>query len=166
MKLKFVAALCFGLLATQVYADQTYQTTAPTNSSATQMDAKKAGEMFLLTNKKKPGVVTLADGLQYKILKAGTGPKPTDNDTVSVEYAGKLVNGTEFDSSDQHGGPASFGVSQVIPGWTEALKLMPEGSSWEIYVPSNLAYGDQGAPPVIGPNEALIFKVTLLKVQK
>lgn len=123
-------------------------------------------EAFLKENQKKSGVVTLADGLQYKVLKAGSGPSPKDSDTVVVHYAGHLVDGKEFDSSYKRGTPATFPVSGVIPGWTEALKLMNRGAVWELYIPSSLAYGRYGAPPVIGPNAALIFKVELLEIKK
>jgi FKBP-type peptidyl-prolyl cis-trans isomerase FklB len=121
---------------------------------------------FLETNKTKPGVITLPDGLQYKVITQGNGPKPTEIDTVTVHYIGKLVNGKEFDNSYQRGQPATFPVNGVIAGWTEALKLMNEGSTWELFIPATLAYGERGAPPVIGPNETLIFKVTLIKVEK
>lgn len=124
------------------------------------------GEAFLNANKNKAGVKTLPDGLQYKVLKEGTGPTPTINDTVTVNYAGRLVDGTEFDSSYKRGEPTTFPVSGVIPGWTEALQLMKKGSVWELYIPSDLAYGERGAPPSIGPNETLIFKVELLDVKK
>lgn len=124
-----------------------------------------AGQAFLAKNKTKPGVVTLDDGLQYKILVKGTGPKPTTNDIVTVHYAGQLINGKEFDSSYKRGQPISFPVTGVIPGWVEALQLMPTGSTWELYIPANLAYGEQGAQPDIGPNETLIFKVKLISVK-
>ncbi|WP_408608949.1 FKBP-type peptidyl-prolyl cis-trans isomerase [Aquicella siphonis] len=142
-----------------------------TNGSQTQMQSSidknaTAGASFLNENKNKPGVVTLPDGLQYKIIKEGTGAKPTANDTVTVNYAGRLIDGTEFDSSYKRGEPATFPVSGVIAGWTEALQLMKTGSVWELYIPANLAYGEYGAPPVIGPNETLIFKVELLSVKK
>jgi FKBP-type peptidyl-prolyl cis-trans isomerase FklB len=103
--------------------------------------------------------------LQYKVITEGKGAKPTAQDTVTVDYSGTLINGTEFDSSYKHGQPATFQVSAVIPGWTEALKLMTVGSTWELFIPASLAYGEQGVPPVIGPNEALIFKVHLIGVQ-
>jgi FKBP-type peptidyl-prolyl cis-trans isomerase FklB len=125
---------------------------------------KKAGEEFLAANKAKPGVVTLPDGLQYKILKEGTGPKPKASDTVTVNYRGTLIDGTEFDSSQKHGEAATLGVGQVIKGWTEALELMPVGSKWQIYLPSDLAYGAQGAGP-IGPNSTLVFDVELLSIK-
>jgi FKBP-type peptidyl-prolyl cis-trans isomerase FklB len=110
--------------------------------------------------------VTLPDGLQYKILIAGKGTMPTTSDTVTVNYAGTLIDGTEFDSSYKRGEPISFPVNGVIPGWTEALQLMKPGSTWMLYIPSELAYGEQGAPPNIGPNETLVFKVELIDVKK
>lgn len=125
----------------------------------------KAGEAFLEANKAKPGVVTLPDGLQYKILKEGDGPKPTASDTVSCNYRGTLISGKEFDSSYKRGQPSSFPVSGVIKGWTEALQLMPVGSKWELYVPADLAYGNRGAGQDIGPGETLIFEVDLLGIQ-
>lgn len=126
---------------------------------------KKEGEAFLAQNKTKEGVVTLPSGLQYKILKAGEGKNPTDSDTVVVNYWGTLIDGTEFDSSYAKGQPATFKVSAVIPGWREALKLMPVGSKWQIFIPPQLAYGDRGAGPDIGPNTALIFEVELLAIK-
>lgn len=135
-------------------------------TSSTSDQNKKHGQEFLAKNSRKPGVVTLPDGLQYKILTKGNGAKPTDEDMVTVDYAGKLIDGTEFDSSYKRGEPASFPVNGVIPGWVEALKLMNVGSTWELYIPAELAYGEHGAPPVIGPNETLIFKVALLNVKK
>jgi FKBP-type peptidyl-prolyl cis-trans isomerase FklB len=127
--------------------------------------AQKEGEAFLAANRTKEGVVTLPSGLQYKILKAGTGEKATLDDTVVCNYKGTLINGTEFDASERHGGPATFPVKGVIAGWTEALQLMPVGSKWQLFVPSNLAYGAQG-PGDIGPNATLIFEVELLSIQK
>jgi len=138
----------------------------PTTMQSTQTNAKAAGEAFLAANKSKSGVVTLPDGLQYKIITEGTGPQPSDTDNVSVNYAGTLINGTEFDSSYKRGQPATFPVNGVIPGWVEALKLMKVGSVWELYIPPTLAYGERGAPPAIGPNETLIFKVELLGINK
>jgi len=128
---------------------------------------KQEGEAFLSANKGKPGVVALPSGLQYKILQPGNGPKPTAADTVVCNYRGTLVDGTEFDSSYKRGQPATFGVTQVIKGWTEALQLMPVGSKWELYVPSSLAYGERGTPNggPIGPNETLIFDVELVSIQ-
>jgi FKBP-type peptidyl-prolyl cis-trans isomerase FklB len=126
---------------------------------------KAAGQQFLAENKAKTGVVTLPSGLQYKILKEGTGPKPTAADTVVCNYRGTLINGTEFDSSEKHGGPATFGVGQVIKGWTEALQLMPVGSKWELFIPSDLAYGERSPGPEIGPDSTLIFDIDLLSIK-
>ena len=126
---------------------------------------KTEGEAFLAANKSKEGVVTLPSGLQYKILTAGTGPKPTASDSVVCNYRGTLINGTEFDSSYKRGQPATFGVGQVIKGWTEALQLMPVGSKWQLFIPANLAYGEQGAGGgQIGPNSTLVFEVELLSI--
>jgi len=127
--------------------------------------AAAEGEAFLTANKSKEGVVTLPSGLQYKILTAGTGPKPASSDSVVCNYRGTLINGTEFDSSYKRGQPATFGVGQVIKGWTEALQLMPVGSKWQLFVPSSLAYGERGAGAEIGPNATLIFEVELLSIQ-
>jgi FKBP-type peptidyl-prolyl cis-trans isomerase FklB len=126
----------------------------------------KEGSAFLAENKKKEGVVTLPSGLQYKVIKAGTGKKPSATDSVTTQYRGTLVDGTEFDSSYKRGQPATFPVTGVIPGWTEALQLMPVGSKWELYIPSNLAYGSRGAGQTIGPNAALIFEIELLSIQE
>ena len=126
---------------------------------------KKEGDAFLAENKTKDGVITLPSGLQYKVVKAGDGPKPAPTDSVVCNYRGTLINGTEFDSSYKRGQPATFPVGQVIKGWTEALELMPVGSKWELYVPSDLAYGDRGAGANIGPNSTLIFEVELLSIQ-
>ena len=126
---------------------------------------KTEGDAFLAANKSKEGVVTLPSGLQYKILTAGTGPKPTASDSVVCNYRGTLINGTEFDSSYKRGQPATFGVGQVIKGWTEALQLMPVGSKWQLFIPANLAYGEQGAGGgQIGPNSTLVFEVELLSI--
>jgi FKBP-type peptidyl-prolyl cis-trans isomerase FklB len=126
---------------------------------------KKEGETFLAANKSKEGVVTLPSGLQYKILTQGTGPKPTASDSVVCSYRGTLINGTEFDSSYKRGEPATFPVSGVIKGWTEALQLMPVGSKWQLFVPSDLAYGERPPGPEIGPDSTLIFEVELLSIQ-
>jgi len=127
---------------------------------------KTEGEAFLAANKSKEGVVTLPSGLQYKILTPGTGPKPVATDSVVCNYRGTLVNGTEFDSSYKRGQPATFGVGQVIKGWTEALQLMPVGSKWQLFIPSNLAYGERGEPRGgIEPNATLIFEVEVLSIQ-
>ena len=126
---------------------------------------KAEGEAFLAANKSKEGVVTLPSGLQYKILTAGIGPKPTASDQVNCNYRGTLIDGTEFDSSYKRGKPAAFGVVQVIKGWTEALQLMPIGSKWQLFIPSSLAYGEQGQPRGgIEPNATLIFEVELLSI--
>jgi FKBP-type peptidyl-prolyl cis-trans isomerase FklB len=126
---------------------------------------KKDGDAFLAANKGKDGVVTTPSGLQYKILKEGTGPKPAATDSVVCNYKGTLINGTEFDSSYKRGQPATFPVSGVIKGWTEALQLMPVGSKWQLFIPSELAYGERGPGPEIGPNSTLIFEVELLSIQ-
>lgn len=125
---------------------------------------KKAGEEFLKINKEKPGVVTLPSGLQYMVLKKGEGKIPAATDTVKVHYEGTLIDGSVFDSSVQRGQPATFGVTQVIQGWVEALQLMPVGSKWKLFIPSNLAYGESGAGNSIEPNSALIFDVELLDI--
>jgi FKBP-type peptidyl-prolyl cis-trans isomerase len=127
---------------------------------------KKEGEAFLATNKQKEGVVTLADGLQYKILKAGNGKKPVIHDKVRVNYRGTLIDGTEFDSSFKRGQPAVFAVGGVIPGWNEAMQLMPVGSNWQLFIPSELAYGARGVENLIGPNAVLIFEVELLAIEE
>lgn len=126
-------------------------------------DNAKNGALFLAANKGKPGVKVLASGVQYKVITQGSGPKPALTDTVKVDYEGTLINQKVFDSSYARHQPATFKLSQVIPGWGQALTQMPEGSTWMIYIPSNLAYGVQ-APPSIGPNQVLIFKVNLIKV--
>ena len=122
----------------------------------------KEGTEFLIANGAKEGVVTTDSGLQYRVLTSGEGAVPTAESTVEVHYAGRLLDGTEFDSSIKRGVPAQFGVTQVIAGWTEALQLMSEGSKWELYIPAGLAYGPGGTGP-IGPNQTLIFEVELLK---
>lgn len=125
----------------------------------------KEGNDFLEKNKKKAGIVTLPSGLQYQVLKTGTGPKPKATDTVIAHYRGTLINGTEFDSSYKRGTPANFPVSGVIPGWTEALQLMNVGSKWKLFLPPNLGYGEQGAGSDIGPNAVLIFDVELIGIK-
>ncbi len=124
----------------------------------------KTGADFLAKNKTQAGVQTLSDGLQYKVIQAGNGNPPAANDTVTVDYEGTFIDGTVFDSTYKRGKPASFKVSQVIPGWQEALKMMKPGAEWMIYIPPQLAYGKQGASDAIGPNETLIFKVQLISV--
>ncbi|MGA3285803.1 MAG: FKBP-type peptidyl-prolyl cis-trans isomerase [Bacteroidota bacterium] len=126
---------------------------------------KKEGEAFLAANKKKEGVITLSSGLQYKILKSGNGPRPTKDQTVKCHYSGTLIDGTEFDSSYKRGEPTEFPVGQVIKGWTEALQLMPVGSKWQLFIPSDLAYGPNGAGQMIGPNATLIFDIELISIK-
>jgi FKBP-type peptidyl-prolyl cis-trans isomerase len=152
-------------IATEMKA---YQEKAAAEHEAAQ---KKLGEAnvaastaFLAENEAKKGVTTTASGLQYEVLTAGTGPKPGAEDTVEVHYRGTLVDGTEFDSSYSRGETVTFGVGQVIPGWTEALQLMPKGSKWKLAIPPELAYGAGGAGQVIGPNAALIFEVELIGI--
>jgi FKBP-type peptidyl-prolyl cis-trans isomerase FklB len=128
---------------------------------------KAEGEAFLAENKKKEGVKILPSGLQYKVIKAGTGKKPKADDTVTVNYRGTLINGTEFDSSYKRGQPATFPVSGgIIRGWTEALQLMGEGAKWELFIPSNLAYGERGTSGMIGPNATLIFEIELVSIKE
>lgn len=126
----------------------------------------KDGKDFLAANKKKKGVVTLPSGLQYKIIKSAKGDKPTATDSVVAHYRGTLINGKEFDSSITRGEPATFPVAGVIPGWQEVLPLMPVGSKWQVFIPSELAYGARGPGGLIGPNETLIFEIELLKIVK
>jgi len=126
---------------------------------------KKQGEEFLAANAKKEGVKTLPSGLQYVVLKEGTGKKPQATDEVEVHYHGTLIDGTVFDSSVDRGEPANFPVNRVIPGWVESLQLMKEGAKWRVFIPSKLAYRQRGAPPKIGPNETLIFEIELLHVK-
>lgn len=164
MRLSAIAFISIGLLCHSVYAADAQ--TSVGDTSSTQTKAVTTSDTFLTTNKTKPGVKTLPDGLQYKIITQGSGPTPKETDVVSVEYIGTLTDGTEFDNSYKRGEPATFPVNGVIAGWTEALKLMPTGSTWELYIPASLAYGDQGAPPAIGPNQTLIFKVHLVAITK
>jgi FKBP-type peptidyl-prolyl cis-trans isomerase FklB len=126
---------------------------------------QQAGESYLADNKKKDGVVTLPSGLQYKVMKKGSGKKPTAKDTVVVNYRGTLLNGEEFDSSYARGQPATLEVGGVIPGWREALQLMPVGSKWQVVIPPDLAYGPRGAGDSIGPNETLIFEIELVEIK-
>ena len=168
MKVWVTSIISLGLLCSNLYAADIQNT----QSMGNQMQSiplnkdQATGQAFLAANQTKSGVVTLPSGLQYKVIKEGTGAKPTANDIVTVNYAGTLIDGTEFDSSYKRGEPISFPVNGVIAGWTEALQLMKEGSTWELYIPAQLAYGEQGAPPVIGPNQVLIFTVELLKIKK
>ncbi|MDE6300655.1 MAG: FKBP-type peptidyl-prolyl cis-trans isomerase [Muribaculaceae bacterium] len=125
---------------------------------------EKAGKEFLEANGKREEVKVTPSGLQYEVLEEGNGPKPEANDRVVVHYTGRLIDGTVFDSSEERGEPATFGVTQVIPGWVEALQMMNAGSKWRLYIPSQLAYGPNGAGGVIGPNQTLIFDVNLIEV--
>ncbi len=146
----------------EIQQEQRAQQQAEKNKMAE--ENKKAGEAFLAENIKKEGVVTLDSGLQYKVIKAGDGPKPKKTDAVSCHYRGTLLDGTQFDSSYDRGQPAQFRVDQLIPGWTEALQLMPTGSKWELYIPSYLAYGARPAGQ-ISPNSTLIFELELLEIK-
>lgn len=147
---------------------EAYQQKAQAEQAAAQEALSKANveaaTAYLAANAAKEGVVTTASGLQYEVLTEGKGPKPTADDTVEVHYRGTLVDGTEFDSSYSRGETVSFGVGQVIPGWTEALQLMPVGSKWKLAIPADLAYGAGGAGNVIGPNAALVFEVELISI--
>jgi FKBP-type peptidyl-prolyl cis-trans isomerase FklB len=148
----------------QAFAQQVQSKQAGMASKAAAAN-KVAGEKFLADNKSKPGVITLPSGLQYKVLKKGDGPKPKASDSVTVHYEGKLIDGTIFDSSLKRGEPIGFPVKGVIAGWTEALQLMPVGSTWQLYIPSNLAYGEHPRPGgPIGPNAVLTFEVQLIKI--
>lgn len=126
---------------------------------------KREGDAFLAENKKKEGVKTLPSGLQYKVVTQGKGRVPKETDTVTTHYRGTLIDGTEFDSSHKRGQPASFAVNGVIKGWTEALLLMKEGSTWQLFIPSELAYGERGAGQTIGPNATLIFDIELISIK-
>lgn len=127
---------------------------------------KMEGEAFLAENKTKEGVQTLPSGLQYKVIRAGTGPKPQATDTVTTHYRGTLIDGREFDSSYRRGKPETFQVKGIIPGWAEAMQLMEVGAKWQLFIPSNLAYGERGAGREIGPNATLIFEVELISIQE
>lgn len=147
-------------------ADKVIQAYMMEKEKAKGEDNLKKGQAFLEENKKKDGVKVTASGMQYIVLKEGTGPKPTLNDKVTTHYHGTLMDGTVFDSSVERGQPASFPVSGVIPGWTEALQMMSVGSKWKLFLPANLAYGERGAGGKIGPNSVLIFEVELLSIDK
>lgn len=135
-------------------------------AAAKAQEVKAAGAKFLAENGKREGVKTTASGLQYEVVKQGDGPKPVPTDKVNVHYHGTLLSGKVFDSSVQRGEPITFGVQEVIKGWTEALQLMNVGSKYKLYIPADLAYGDNGAGPDIGPGETLVFEVELLKIEK
>jgi len=145
---------------------QEMQTKAQEREQAQALKSRTEGEAFLASNAKAPGIQVMPSGLQCRVITEGTGPKPQASSTVKVHYRGRLVDGTEFDSSLKRGEPAVFPVNGVIPGWTEALQLMKVGSKWEVFIPSHLAYGEQGAGGVIPPNATLIFEVELLEIQK
>lgn len=147
-------------------AMQAFETSMREKEAARGSESKAKGVKFLADNGKKKGITTTASGLQYEVLKAGDGPKPAATDRVNVHYHGTLLDGKVFDSSVERGMPITFGVQEVIKGWTEALQLMPVGSKWRIYIPSELAYGENGAGGDIGPNEALVFEVELLGIVK
>ena len=133
---------------------------------AMQEKNKKAGDEYLAKNKTKKGVIVTESGLQYEVIKEGKGAQPKVEDTVKVHYKGAKIDGTVFDDSNKRGEPAIFGVTQVIPGWTEVLQLMKEGASYRVVIPSELAYGQQGAPPMIEPNSVLVFDVDLISIEK
>lgn len=159
MKSFIALTLGLGLLVGCTPKDK--NTEAPPKPAA----KSNAGDAFLAENAKKEGVKTTSSGLQYKILKAGTGPSPKATDTVKVHYHGTLINGTVFDSSVQRGEPISFPVQRVIPGWVEALQLMKVGDKWQLVIPPDLAYGAEGSSPEIAPNSTLIFEVELLGIE-
>lgn len=146
-------------------AIQAFQQRKTAEREAAGKVAKEAGDKYRAENKKKKGVKVTKDGIQYEILKKGKGKKPTVNDTVTVHYTGKLINGKVFDSSVERGHPATFPLNGVIKGWTEILPMMSVGSKWRIVIPPELAYGERGAGNVIGPNETLIFEIELLSIK-
>ncbi len=147
-------------------AMQSFEASMQAKAATRGQESKAVGDKFLADNGKRKGVTTTASGLQYEIVKAGDGPKPAATDKVNVHYHGTLIDGKVFDSSVERGMPITFGVQEVIKGWTEALQLMPVGSKWKIFIPSQLAYGENGAGGDIGPNEALVFEVELLGIVK
>lgn len=153
--------------ATAAFNQLKSETMAKQEGTRSEMTVKNKaeGEQFLAENKTKEGVVSLPSGLQYKILQEGTGQKPVRSDVVVCHYRGTLLNGTEFDSSYKRAQPASFPVSGVIKGWTEALQLMPVGSKWQLFIPPDLAYGERGAEADIGPNSTLVFEVELISIE-
>lgn len=151
-------------MAVQQAFGQKLQAKREAEMQAAAQKNREEGEAFLAANKGKPGVETTASGLQYKVETAGNGPRPASTDTVKVHYTGTLLDGTKFDSSVDRGQPAQFALNAVIPGWTEALQLMPVGSKYTLWIPSDLAYGDRGTPGPIGPNATLKFEVELLEI--
>lgn len=152
------------LLMQQQECSNTVQQYMQEASMLRSMKAREEGMRFLAENKTKPGVITTASGLQYQVITAGKGKAPTTNDKVTVHYTGKLLDGTVFDSSVQRGSPATFGVTQVIAGWVEALQLMHEGDKWILFIPEGIAYGDRGNGPQIPPYSTLVFELELIKV--
>jgi FKBP-type peptidyl-prolyl cis-trans isomerase FklB len=161
----FIRGMKDGLAGTPALSDAEVRATFQQLQSDLHIRHKAKNEAFLAANKSKPGVITLADGLQYQVITTGKGAMPTATDTVSVNYRGTLIDGTEFDSSYKRGQPVQFEVDHVIPGWTEALQKMTAGSKWTLFIPSNLAYGERGSQPSIAPNSTLIFEVELVSVQ-
>ena len=161
MKTFFIPALALGLLLAGCSGK-------PNQTDATMKTEMKtiSGDAFLAENAKKEGVISTASGLQYKVLKSGTGASPKPTDTVKVHYQGTLIDGTIFDSSIQRGQPITFPVTGVIPGWVEALQLMKVGDKWQLFIPAKLAYGDQSPSPAIPPNSVLIFEVELIDIEK
>lgn len=153
-----------GEIMTEFQQEMTARTDSLNNAKGG--ENKAAGEKFLAANAQEAGVTVLPSGLQYKVLTEGTGKKPGLTSMVTVHYTGTLLDGTVFDSSVKRGQPASFPVNGVIAGWTEALQLMPEGSKWKLFIPADLAYGEQAAGPEIGPNSTLVFEVELIKVNE
>ncbi len=147
-------------------AIQTFQQQRQTQARELAEKNKAEGERFLTANRNKPGVKVTESGLQYKVIEEGSGKQPSANSKVTVHYRGTLIDGTEFDSSYGRGQPATFPVNGVIPGWQEALKMMKEGAKWQLFIPSDLAYGERGAGGRIGPNATLVFDVELLKVEE
>ncbi len=146
-------------------ANQVVQQHMIKKQQAQHADVIEEGKAFLAENAKREAVTETGSGLQYEVLKAGSGPKPTDTSKVTVHYHGTLLDGTVFDSSVDRGEPTTFGVNQVIKGWTEALKMMPQGAKWKLYIPADLAYGARGAGGKIGPYQTLVFEVELLEIQ-
>jgi len=162
-KLVLNEAECQNIMSTFMMKNQERQTAETAKQF---LPNKEVGEKFLADNKKKDSVMTTASGLQYKVIKMGTGPKPLATDKVKTHYHGTLIDGSVFDSSVQRGEPVSFPVSGVIPGWVEALQLMPVGSKWKLYIPQELAYGIRGGGQTIKPYSALVFEVELLEIEK
>lgn len=154
--------LLFTLLLSGAFA---ISANAADQKTSSDLQNKQQGVQFMEQNKNKKGIVALPSGLQYEVLTAGTGKKPGKNDIVTVDYEGRLIDGQVFDSSYKRGQPATFPVNGVIEGWQEALQLMNTGSTWMLYIPATLAYGEAGAGEVIGPNETLIFKVHLISIK-